>query len=209
MANKAPTQEDVRKAWSEKVGKVDQYDLHEVEVADGEFQTQLIDKDTGSITVAVNGKGEAVLRKLFEHAGDTFIDGGESPLSATSEGSVKRFTSRGVLATPTQPEVQVNTQDPVEVNTKGDVEGRSEAQAPVDRQPSTGSVQLTGDGGEKKLKGTSVPTPKTEGERAREEGIENVVAREKAKKEGTSVEEQTPDGAKPSSKPSSKSETKE
>ena len=191
MANKTATKEDVVKAWSEKVGKIDQYDLHEIDTADGGSQTQLIDKDTGSITVAVDGTGPKALQKLFEHAGETFIDRGESPVESTGEGSQKRFTSRGVLATPTQPEVQVDTQEPVEVDNRK--EG-AEAQAPVDRQPSTGSVQLTGDGGEKKLKGPSVPTPKTEGERAREEGIENVVAEEKAKKEGTTKEAQKPEG---------------
>lgn len=184
MGNKTVTQEDVRKAWSEKVGKVDQYDLHEVETADGEFQTQLIDKDTGSITVAVNGKGDKVLQKLFDHAGDTFIDGGESPLSSTGNGSVKRYTSSGVLATPTQPEVMVGEQEAVEVSNQP---GKSkQAQAPVDRLPSTGSVQLTGEGGEKQLK-EAKGGQKTERQVAQERGISQTVADEQKKKGGNST----------------------
>lgn len=184
MGNKTVTQDDVRKAWSAKVGKTDQYDLHEVETADGEFQTQLIDKDTGSITVAVNGKGDKVLQKLLDHAGDTFIDGGESPLSATDGRSVKRYTSSGVLATPTQPEAMVATQGPVEVNSTIENGDLSEAKAPVDRQPSTGAVQLTGDGGEKEFDNGEDRLPLTEREAAAREGIQNVVDREHAKKAG-------------------------
>lgn len=183
MSEHTVTQDEVRKAWSYKVGKTDQYDLHEIETADGESQTQLIDKETGSITVAVNGTGPKVLKKLLDHAGDTFIDGGESPVSSTDGRSVKRYTSTGVLATPTQPEAMVSTQGPIEVT--NDPNGRTEASAPVDRQPSTGAVQLTGEGGEKEFDDGGSSAPMTEGERAAREGIGNVVAREQAKKEGT------------------------
>lgn len=154
MADKTVSHKDVIKAWSEKVGKIDQYDIHEFNTADGGSQTQLIDKDSGGITVAVNGTGAKVLQKLFDNAGVTFIDAGESPVESTGKESIKRYTSRGVLATPTQPETQINTQKPIEVNTKGDVKDRKEAQAPVDRQPSTGNVQLTDNGSTNKLKET-------------------------------------------------------
>lgn len=180
MSNKNPTQEDVRKAWSEKAGKVDQYDLHEIETGDGESQTQLIDKDTGSITVAVNGTGAKALNKLFEHAGETFIDGGESPVESTGAKSIKRYTSRGVLATPTQPEVQIDTQEPVEVSNEAGNE--KQAKAPVDRQASQGSVQLDGKGGEKNLKGSSVEADKKPVETDKDR--EDRLAKAKEEKEG-------------------------
>lgn len=142
---KTATQAEVIEAWSRKVGREDQYDLVEVESFDGDSQTQLIDKDTGSITVAVDGTGPKVLQKLVEHAGDTFIDGAVTPKEASGVKSEKRFTSRGVLATPTQPENLNDPSDPVEVdNTKPAQQRQSEPKAPVTRRESTSSKVLGG-----------------------------------------------------------------
>lgn len=142
MAEKTYTEEDVRKAWSAKVGREDQYDLVEVETFEGESQTQLVDKDTGSISVAVNGTGAKALKKLAENAGDTFIDGAEAPKEATSVKSERRFTSRGVIATPTQPENLQDPSDTVEVDNRKPVDKQSEPKAPVTRTDSTSSKTL-------------------------------------------------------------------
>lgn len=143
MAEKTYTQDDVRKAWSEKVGREDQYDLVEVESFDGDSQTQLIDKDTGSISVAVDGTGAKALKKLAENAGDTFIDGAVTPKEASSVKSERRFTSRGVIATPSQPENLQDATDPVEVDNRKPAEARqSEPKAPVTRTDSTSTKSL-------------------------------------------------------------------
>lgn len=183
MAEVKATKENVLKAWSDKVGKVDQYDLRITE-----SQTQLIDKDTGSLTVAVDGTDQKALQTLLDRCGDTFIDGGESPEASTGDKSQVQFTSRGSLATPTQPEAMVSTQEPVEVtNEPGKT---SEASAPVDRQPSQERVQLTGDGGTKSL-GKVEGAQRTEGEVARSRGLSKEVAKEQKKKGGnTSSAEQ-------------------
>lgn len=143
MANeKSATQAQVVEAWSVKAGREDQYDLVEIETYDGDSQTQLIDKDTGSITVAVDGTGPKVLKKLLDHAGDTFIDGAESPVEAVKVQSERRYTSRGVLATPTQPENLQGDTEPVEVDHRKPGDKQSEPQAPVTRTDSTSSKTL-------------------------------------------------------------------
>lgn len=177
MAEKnTATQDEVREAWSRAVGREDQYDLVEVESFDGDSQTQLIDKDTGSITVAVDGTGGKALKKLLDHAGDTFIDGAVTPKEASGVKSQKRFTSRGVLATPTQPEALNDPTDPVEVDNVKPAQPQSEPQAPVDRNPSTSSVTL-GKGGKQE--------PATAG------GTGEVTGTKGAKKSGKSTKKES------------------
>ena len=110
------TKQDVLDRWDEVVGKKDRYDLVEIEAHDGTKQTQLLDKQTGSITVAVDGTGQEALNRLYENAGAPRLDAGKSPKEAARDGE-KRYTSAGVLATPTQPDALEDvTPDPVEIN---------------------------------------------------------------------------------------------
>lgn len=124
------TKEDVVNAWSEKAGRKDQYDVREVKSEDGADQVQLIDKDTGSISIAVDGSGSDAFRKLVEQAGTPLIDGAEMPQESVGAGNNEQhFTSRGVLATPTQPEALEGTADAVEFDTskaRGDEPTRPE-----------------------------------------------------------------------------------
>lgn len=133
MADKTYSKADVVKAWSDKAGRKDQYDVREVEDVDGNKQVQLIDKDTGSVSVAANGEGSAAFKKLVEHVGDIAIDAVIMPKESVGEGNNKQhFTSRGQLATPTQPEALVGEVEPTEVNPKQE-QGRT-----VEAQTATG-----------------------------------------------------------------------
>lgn len=154
MSNKKTySEKDVCEAWSTAVGRVDQYDLVKVESFDGTKQIQLIDKDSGSIVIAVNGTDQEALRKLFEGAGTTFIDGAVTPKEASGEDSERRYTSRGTLASPTQPEVLVDERDPIEVNNSvGKASVKSEPKAPVTNQESKSSVTLGESNSDKKEK---------------------------------------------------------
>lgn len=114
------TKKDVLKAWNEGAGKEDQFDLVEITAADGTEQTQIFDKPSGSLCVAVNGHGQAALNKLGENPNVTFIDGGLAPKeSADRVKNEKKYTSDGVLRTPTQPDVLEDVQnEPVEIDNK-------------------------------------------------------------------------------------------
>lgn len=64
----------VAKAWSEAVGRKIDFELREVEAADGRKQTQLINPETGSVCVAVNLTGSDAVDKLVENAGVSFLE---------------------------------------------------------------------------------------------------------------------------------------
>lgn len=64
----------VAEAWSKKVGRKINFELLEVEAADGRKQTQLINPEEGSVVVAVNATGSDAVDTLVERAGDIFID---------------------------------------------------------------------------------------------------------------------------------------
>jgi hypothetical protein len=136
MADKKYTKADVVKAWSDKAGRQDQYDVREVEGVDGEHQVQLIDKDTGSVSVAANGEGEAAYRKLVEHVGDIAIDAVIMPKESVGpDNNKKHYTSRGQLATPTQPEALVGETEPQEVNPKVETGRVSDGEGDIPTQP--------------------------------------------------------------------------
>jgi hypothetical protein len=119
MADKKYSKNDAVKAWSEKAGRVEQYDVREVEDVDGVKQVQLIDKDTGSVAVAADGEGEVAYKKLVERVGDVAIDGVRMPKESVGpDNNKKHFTSRGKLATPTQPEALVGDAEPTEVDNR-------------------------------------------------------------------------------------------
>lgn len=113
---KSYSKDEVVRLWSEAAGRKDQYDVREVESVDGEKQTWLTDKDTGSTTVAVKGHGADALRELGENVANPFIEPAVSPKEAV-EDNEKHYTSRGVIATPTQPEVLEGEGEPTEVDT--------------------------------------------------------------------------------------------
>lgn len=122
------TKEGALKAWNEKAGKVDQWDVRVVESVDGEKQTQLIDKDTGSLCVAVNGDNP--WKKLTEMAGVWKIDDGVNPKEAVGPENNEKFeTSKGVLATPTQPDAILGETEPVEVDNRSDADKKADAPA--------------------------------------------------------------------------------
>lgn len=98
MAKKNSAQ-DLAKRFSEYAGKKDQYDVREVESVDGKKQIQLIDKDTGSISYAHDGDLPDDLDKIIGSVGG---DPAVNPKEAVEDDKVFR-TSKGVLATPTQP----------------------------------------------------------------------------------------------------------
>lgn len=104
MADKKFTEKEVLELWSDKAGRKDNFDLRVVESIDGVTQTQLINKETGSLVVAVNGDKDSAIQTLGERCGDPFIDAGVNPKEAQGDENKKFFTSEGVLATPTQPE---------------------------------------------------------------------------------------------------------
>jgi hypothetical protein len=133
------TAKSVVKAWSEKSGRLDQYDVREVTNFDGVEQTQLIDKDTGSVTVAVNGHGQEALDRLAEEAGVSLIDAGVAPQESTSADNKVQRTSRGVLATPTQPEALNDPTDPVVIEDPADEQREpNPLDVPTHRDPVTG-----------------------------------------------------------------------
>lgn len=66
----------VAKAWSDSVGRKIDFELREVEAADGRKQTQLINPENGSLVVAVNLTGDEAVKSLVENAGALFIDAG-------------------------------------------------------------------------------------------------------------------------------------
>lgn len=116
------SKEGALKAWNEAAGKTDQYDVRVVEDIHGTKQTQLIDKDTGSLSVAVNG--ENPWQELTEKAGVWKIDDGVNPKEAAEDDKVFK-TSKGVLATPTQPEAVEGVQEIIEVDNRTDAEKKS------------------------------------------------------------------------------------
>lgn len=114
MSKNNPTKADVAKAWSDHVDKPDQYDIFEVTGADGTEQFQVVDKDNGSICAAAGS-----LQTLLDRVGDPFIEAAVAPVEAADKRNEKRFTSRGQLASPTQPEVLEDlAADPVEIDNK-------------------------------------------------------------------------------------------
>lgn len=104
MAEKSFSKAEVLELWSDKAGRKDNFDVREVESLKGVKQTQLINKETGSLVVAVNATGEEAWQILGERCGDPFIDAGVNPKEAQGPENKKFYTSEGVLATPTQPE---------------------------------------------------------------------------------------------------------
>lgn len=119
------SEKDVIRAWSDKAGQQDRYDLRVIETEDGKKQTQLVDKFTGSLTIAVDGEGAEANRTLVERAGDALIDDGESPKESV-EDDEKQHTSEGVLATPTQPENLEAEKAPVEIENSDEGQPKEE-----------------------------------------------------------------------------------
>lgn len=115
MAKRTYSKEDAVKAWSRKSGRENQYDVNEFTDENGTKVTQLIDKDTGSVTVQVDAQGADAFRTLVERAGDQMIDTGTAPEEPKAE-----TTSEGVPQTPTQPQALEVTQG------QGDIEGEGE-----------------------------------------------------------------------------------
>lgn len=111
MAEKKYTRAEVLKAWSDLSGRKDQYDVKEFTDDRGVDVTQLIDKDSGSVTVQVDAQGDSAWQRLGENVGSNFIDGGTAP-----EDPKQEYTSRGVLETPTQPEALKENQGRGEVD---------------------------------------------------------------------------------------------
>lgn len=107
---------DLAKKFSEFAGREDQYDVREVEGVDGRKQTQLIDKDTGSISFAWDGDLPEDLDTIIGSVGG---DSAVMPKEAVEDNKVFR-TSRGNLATPTQPEAILPQEEVVEVDNKKD-----------------------------------------------------------------------------------------
>lgn len=132
------TKADVVKAWSDKVGREDQYDVREVENFEGDKQVQLIDKDTGSVTVAVNGTDSDAYQRLVDNAGVALLDAAITPKESSSEKSEVKRTSRGNLASPTQPVSTVDPSDPVVV----DDNKTGNSDVPTSVNPVTGGSQL-------------------------------------------------------------------
>ncbi len=116
------SKEGALKAWNEHAGKVDQFDVRVVEGVDGKKQTQLIDKDTGSLCVAVDGDGNDVWKTLTEQAGVWKIDNGVNPKSAVEDTNEVFKTSKNALATPTQPEALEGEKPVVEVDNRTDAD---------------------------------------------------------------------------------------
>lgn len=113
MATKA----QVLKAWNEKAGRKDAFEVRNVEAADGTVQTQLLNKENGSLVVAADG--ENAFDKLAEHVGDFIVDAGVNPKEASEDNEVS-YTEKGALATPTQPEAIEGVAETVEVDNKAD-----------------------------------------------------------------------------------------
>jgi hypothetical protein len=103
------------KRFSEYSGRKDQYDVRVVEGVDGKKQTQLVDKDTGSLSFAVDGTDFDP--ETVNFGGSVGGDPAISPKEAVEDDKVFR-TSRGILATPTQPEALEGAKEPTEVDLK-------------------------------------------------------------------------------------------
>lgn len=157
------SKEQVLELWSDKAGRKDAFDLREVESEAGVKQTQLINKDTGSLVVAVNATGADALQTLGERCGDPFIDAGVNPKEAQGSENKKFYTSEGVLATPTQPE----TLETTEVGTRHFVAGQEvseeSAQAFQEKEATRVEDELKADTGAKKAttRSRSTSTTKT------------------------------------------------
>lgn len=91
------SEQDAVDAWSARSSRKDQYEVKQFTNTEGEETTQLIDKDTGSVTA--EARGDNPWKKLVEHAGDYIVDDGSSPEEPEQE-----WTERGAPMTPTQPE---------------------------------------------------------------------------------------------------------
>lgn len=103
MANKTFTKDDALKAW-EGDDKVGAFDIVETTTKDGQpDQTQILDKATGSLVIAVDGTGSEAYQRLAENPRAPKLDNGVSPKSAVEDGET-RTTSTGTLATPTHPQ---------------------------------------------------------------------------------------------------------
>lgn len=110
MAN--ATNAQIAKHFSNLAGRKDQYDVREVESVDGTKQTQVIDKDTGSISAVF--EGDVDLEKL---TGSLTATPAVTPKEA-SEDNKKFTTSKGVPASPTQPEAILPQAEVTEVDNK-------------------------------------------------------------------------------------------
>ena len=108
------TNAQIAKHFSDLAGRKDQYDVREVESVQGVKQLQVIDKDTGSISAVF--EGDVDLEKLI---GSVTSTPAVTPKEA-SEDDKKFTTSRGVPATPTQPEAILPQEEVVEVDNKAD-----------------------------------------------------------------------------------------
>lgn len=108
------TNAQIAKHFSELAGREDQYDVREVVSVNGTKQTQVIDKDTGSISAAF--EGDVDLEKLI---GSVTSTPAITPKEA-SEDDKKFTTSRGVPASPTQPEAILPQEEVVEIDNKKD-----------------------------------------------------------------------------------------
>lgn len=145
------SKDEVLELWSDKAGRKDNFDLREVESLDGVKQTQLVNKETGSLVVAVNGHGEDAINVLGRRVGDPFIDPGVNPKEAQGEENEKFFTSEGVLATPTQPETlegNATTRNFVggrEVSQEAADKFQAEAQSEVDASKTASTVDENGE----------------------------------------------------------------
>lgn len=145
------TKKQVLALWSDKAGRKDNFDLRVVESLDGVKQTQLINKETGSLVVAVNGDGDEAINILGRRVGDPFIDPGVNPKEAQGEDNKKFFTSEGVLATPTQPEslegnaTVRNFVGGREVSQEAADKFQTEAQSEVDASKTASTVDENGE----------------------------------------------------------------
>lgn len=110
------TNAQIAKHFSELAGREDQYDVREIESVKGVKQLQVIDKDSGSISAVF--EGDVDLEKLI---GSVVTTPAVTPKEA-SEDDKKFKTSKGVPATPTQPEAILPQEEVVEVDNRKDVD---------------------------------------------------------------------------------------
>jgi hypothetical protein len=113
--------------FSEYAGRKDQYDVRVIEGVDGKKQTQLIDKDTGSISFAVDGTDFDADKVNF--GGSVGGDPAINPKEAVEDNKEFR-TSRGNLASPTQPEAIEGAVEPTEVDKKAERENAETTETP-------------------------------------------------------------------------------
>lgn len=163
----------VADAWSAKVGRYINFELLEVEAADGRKQTQLINPEEGSVVVAVNATGDDAIKTLVREAGSTFIDGAFGQDELDGPGEVNEVTNdpegRTDGRAPHSSTQGVNPTEEVTVKKEGKVEPQSQPFGNTNRE---------------QLEAAEKDAPTTEGDRAKEEGIQNVVDREHEKKTG-------------------------